>query len=327
MSGVNLNENGAEMQGAWKEVLANGETDWALYGYKNNSSNILRLIGTGSEGLEEMKEDLSAEQIMYAFVRVSQPQDPVPRFAFINWQGEASPGTRKGTCATHLRDIQGYFKGFHLSIDARDEDEIDREEIFDRIAATTKMDFNVSSSGSIRPEPVGSSHQRIIPSKELPNLSTRESFWLKEEREEKKRIEEEKRRKRSLNAQMDSERKAREEEATKKREELLREREKKIEEIKKAETDASASRSSAEEQSRWMKQLEEDERDASERSQRGEVMKKERTQEAASLLSSKASQARAIFEQYSSSGQMNFRRLPTVFPQRMLELLRRHPVE
>ncbi|XP_040571864.1 drebrin-like protein [Lepeophtheirus salmonis] len=307
MSGVNLNENGAEMQKAWKEVLENGETDWALYGYKDNS-NVLKLIGTGTEGVEEMKEDLNANEIMYAFIRVSLKTDPVPRYAFINWQGEGAPGTRKGTCATHIRDIQGYFTGFHSSIDARDDDDIDREEIFQQIAAKTKMDFNVTSSAQFRPEPVGSSHKRIIPSRELPNLSQRESFWQKEEKEERKRIEEEKQRKISMNAELDCARRNREQEESKKRELLLKEREKQIEEIKKAEVEANRVSRDADEQRRWVKQLEEDQKEAMERSQRGEAMKNERTKEAASLISSKASQARAIFEQYSSSGQMNYKK-------------------
>ncbi|CAB4066979.1 DBNL [Lepeophtheirus salmonis] len=186
---------------------------------------------------------------------------------------------------------------YSQSIDARDDDDIDREEIFQQIAAKTKMDFNVTSSAQFRPEPVGSSHKRIIPSRELPNLSQRESFWQKEEKEERKRIEEEKQRKISMNAELDCARRNREQEESKKRELLLKEREKQIEVIKKAEVEANRVSRDADEQRRWVKQLEEDQKEAMERSQRGEAMKNERTKEAASLISSKASQARAIFEQ------------------------------
>ena len=48
----------------------------------------------GEDGVDEMKEDLNANKIMYAFIRVEDPKTSLPKFVLLNWQGESAPGTR-----------------------------------------------------------------------------------------------------------------------------------------------------------------------------------------------------------------------------------------
>ena len=71
---LNLNKYGASMQEAWKEVSnAKSPTNWALFGYEGKSFD-LKLVSKGEDGLEELKEDLNASKIMYAFLRVEDPK-------------------------------------------------------------------------------------------------------------------------------------------------------------------------------------------------------------------------------------------------------------
>jgi len=42
------------------------------------------LCGTDG-GIEELTEDLSAGKIMYAYVKVIDPNTSLPKFVFINW--------------------------------------------------------------------------------------------------------------------------------------------------------------------------------------------------------------------------------------------------
>lgn len=51
----------------------------------------------GEDGVDEMKEDLNANKIMYAFIRVQDPKTSLPKFVLLNWQGESAPGTRDTT--------------------------------------------------------------------------------------------------------------------------------------------------------------------------------------------------------------------------------------
>ena len=91
---LNLDKHGAAMQAAWKEVLnPDDPTDWALFGYDGNTFD-LKLVSKGEDGINEMKEDLNANKIMYAFIKVEDPKTSLPKFVLLNWQGESAPGTR-----------------------------------------------------------------------------------------------------------------------------------------------------------------------------------------------------------------------------------------
>lgn len=308
--GLNLNKHGAAMQKAWKAVLdPNDSTDWALFGYEGSSFD-LKLVSSGEEGIEEMKDDLNANKIMYAFCKVDDPRTSLAKFVFVHWQGESAPGTRKGLCATHLRDITNYFHGAHVTINARNDDEVDLDEIMEKVAKASSSNYNfrekpMAASMEEIPAPVGSNHQRIIPERELPKLSEREQFWEKEKMEEKARVQAEKIRKISEQQQIDNERRAREEVDSKKREELVTERERKISQIRESEKTTNDPRSEADQ---WQAQQEMDRQDEQARQNRSNELKKERNDEARRLISQRSSDAKSVFERNSSVGQLNFRR-------------------
>ena len=116
------------------------------------------------------------------------------------------------------------------------------------------------------PAPVGTSHQRIVPQKELPNMDEREKFWNSEESKEKERKDAERTRKVSEFKQLDAERRAREETETKARDALVKEREKKISHIRDSELKTS---SNDEEKRAWERQQEADHEEEVERQNRG----------------------------------------------------------
>ena len=168
---LNLNKYGASMQEAWKEVSnAKSPTNWALFGYEGKSFD-LKLVSKGEDGVDELKEDLNSSKIMYAFLRVEDPKTSLPKYVFLHWQGETVPGTRKGMSATHLRDIQKYFHGSHLTVNARNEDEVDEDDIIQKVSKVSSTEYNFKEKQSFdgeQPKPVGSAHKKINPKAELP---------------------------------------------------------------------------------------------------------------------------------------------------------------
>jgi hypothetical protein len=128
----------------------------------DNYSHLFRLVSKGTDGIEEMIDDLNANKIMYAFCQVDDPKTSLPKYVLLNWQGESAPGTRKGLCATHLKDIevqsgsirqtfakpqldtffQRYFRGAHITINVRDEDEVNIEEIREKVAKASATSYN-----------------------------------------------------------------------------------------------------------------------------------------------------------------------------------------
>lgn len=198
---------------AWKDVLDDkSTTDWSLYGYEGNS-NDLKVVGSGEGGIEELTEELNSGKIMYAFVRIEDPKTGLNKFLLINWQGEGAPVNRKGSCANHIHDVSKILGGAHLTINARNEDDMDEERIIKKLG-------NVSSAYSFkepRPTvveeqkaPVGTNYTRVIPTKEL-NATVMQDFWKKEEEEERRRLEAEKEQKRIELLKLEKEQRAREE--------------------------------------------------------------------------------------------------------------------
>lgn len=55
-----------------------------MFGYEG-STNILKVIGTGNGGLEEMIDRLSSSHIMYAFCKVIDTKTSLPKCLLINW--------------------------------------------------------------------------------------------------------------------------------------------------------------------------------------------------------------------------------------------------
>lgn len=108
-----------------------------------------------------MKEDLNSSKIMYAFCRVLDPNTSLYKCVLINWvrycppdeffilgqlliigfinfqQGEGAPIVRKGTCANHIRDVSNVLKGAHVTINARNDDEVDTDIILTKIAKSS----------------------------------------------------------------------------------------------------------------------------------------------------------------------------------------------
>jgi hypothetical protein len=73
--------------------------------------------------------------------------------------------------ATHLRDVEKYFYGAHVTINARNEDEVDEDEIISKVAKSSASAFNFKEKQSMPdqapPTPVGTFHKKINPKQVL----------------------------------------------------------------------------------------------------------------------------------------------------------------
>jgi len=310
---LNLNKYGASMQEAWKKVRdPKSDTNWVLFGYEGTSFD-LKLISTGEDGVDEMKDELNASKIMYGFIRLEDPKTSLPKYVFFHWQGESVPGTMKGKAATHLRDIEKYFHGAHLTITARDEDEVDENDILDKVSKVSATAYNFQEKRTFGdeapPAPVGSNHKKINPKAELPDMDEREKFWNSEESKEKDRVAIEKSRRISEAKQLDMERRAREERESKLREASIKERERKISQLK--EKEAKVDNMNSEDKKKWEIQQIEDAKDEESRQKRAEELRRQRSEEAKQLIGQRTTGAKAVFERHSSQGQMNFKKSQT----------------
>ncbi|KAK2818548.1 hypothetical protein Q5P01_024109 [Channa striata] len=231
---VNLSKNGAALEAAYKEVVdSNSDTNWALFTYEGNSNDI-RLAGTGGGGLEELVEELNSGKVMYAFCRVQDPNSGLPKFVLINWTGEGVKDTRKGRVANHVSSMANFLRGAHVTINARDEDDVEPKTILEKVAKTSGANFNFHKPPEYRDAPrgpVGSVYRKVNAVQEIQQTN-KDTFWVQAQRDEEKRLQEENKRAQLARQRVEKERKEMEEKQMKEREEKAKERAQQIQQEK-----------------------------------------------------------------------------------------------
>ncbi|KAB7498425.1 Drebrin-like protein [Armadillidium nasatum] len=306
-------------------------TNWALFGYEGQT-NVLKVVGWGDDGLEELSEELNASKIMYGVLRIEDPKTSRTKIILLNWQGEGAPNLRKGVCARHLPEVKRMLKGIHITVSARTEDDVDPDVILNSVAKATSTEYNFKERSELPDKnvPVGTNYKRTLPQVEIDSNS-RNKFWEEQEAEEKVRKEEEIKKREQEQKKLEKERVERELRDSKHREEINRERSARILAGKKAEMTAtentkrltagfggggggtrvggrriegggvSGGSSGSSSSQAWNKeeenQLREDEE--VERARRADHMRMQRKKEAESLIGHKTHEARSIFESQS----------------------------
>uniref|UniRef100_G3ML72 Drebrin-like protein n=2 Tax=Amblyomma TaxID=6942 RepID=G3ML72_AMBMU len=300
---VNLVKHKDELLSAWKEVVDDKvETNWALFGYDKQSYDLC-VVGKGAGGLGELTEELNCGKIMYAFCKVQDPSASLSKFVLINWQGEGAPLVKKGCCANHLMDISNFFRGAHITVTARNEDDVEPSLILEKLSKCTVSSFSLRerSDPTESARPIGSVYKRIQPAREISSTE-REKFWMKEQEEEKKRIEEEKLKAEAARSYLAEQVKERELKEAQAREEWFKERSLSIDKMREVEKNAQNSAHNKVNKKLWEQQLQEDMHDEEERRCRSQSMRSQRSQEAQALIAQRTIDAKAMFEPSTYTG-------------------------
>ncbi|XP_076281629.1 actin binding protein 1 isoform X1 [Lasioglossum baleicum] len=300
---INLTKNKDALVAAWHSVVDDkSSTDWAVFGYEGQTNN-LKVVGTGSSGLEEMIDHLNSSHIMYAFCRVIDTKTSLPKCLLINWQGEGAPIVRKGTCANHIRDVEKLLKGAHITITARSEDDVEVDSIMEKLARATASAYKFNEprgENEGNAGPVGTTYRRVIPEQEI-NAIERDQFWQKEELEEKKRLEQERIKSEKERLRLEEEVRKREEKEAMLREQQVTAKENSIARQKLAEQRAEEAYNKCNRVA--PSQYYNSEVDDQHKS-RSEELRLQRSKETQELIAQRTINARAVFEQNSAAGQM-----------------------
>ncbi|XP_055009320.1 drebrin-like a [Boleophthalmus pectinirostris] len=233
---VNLSKNGNELMAAYKDVLdGKSGTNWALFTYEGNSNDI-RLAEKGDGGLEEMVEEFNSGKVMYAFCRVEDPNSGLPKYVLINWTGEGVNSSRKGICANHVLSMANFLKGAHVTINARDDDDVEPNVILDKVAKASGASFNFHKHKEtgyvdVPRGPVGSVYRKVNAVEEIQHIN-KDDFWVKAQKDEEIRKREEIKRAEQEQQQLERERKEMEERQSRERERRAKERAQQIEQEK-----------------------------------------------------------------------------------------------
>ena len=105
-----------------------------MFGYEGRT-NELKVEEKGSGGLEEFTENLSDGRIEFGYLKFAINQ--TFKFLFVSWCGGGVDGMRKGFFNNHTKDMENWLgqggRGFHLQINARNEDDLDQAIVLDKL--------------------------------------------------------------------------------------------------------------------------------------------------------------------------------------------------
>jgi len=129
---------------------------------------------------------------------------------------------RRGCCANHLAEVERFFKGHQLTINARSDDEVEPRTILEQLAKCCAAASIQKASEFMDDLPSGgrvaSVYQRIQPQRDITSAIERDKFWKQQQEEEKRRELEERRAIDEKRKREKAEEQRRELEATKARE-------------------------------------------------------------------------------------------------------------
>ncbi|XP_046850364.1 drebrin-like protein A [Xenia sp. Carnegie-2017] len=241
---VDLKTNGESLSKAWQDIFDDKcETDWAVFGY-DKKSNTLKVVETGDGGLEELADEFNSGKILYAGLKVLDPNTNLPKYVLINWQGEGVPSSIKGTCANHVRDVERFFRGHHVVINARSEDDVEENVIIKKVKASSGANYSYHKEKARpveAPTAVGSVYKKANVH-QYTDMNKRNQFWSQQEKEENKRQEEETRRKTVEREELENKRKQRELDEARRRDVEIQERSKNIQQRRTQEEEIAARR-------------------------------------------------------------------------------------
>jgi hypothetical protein len=277
---IDLKKNGSALQQAFKDVLSNSsDTNWAAFGYEGNS-NVLKVVETGDGGLDEVVDEMSGGKCLYVFMRVTDPNTQLPKNVLINWQGEGVPGTRKGVCARHTHDVANFFRGAHVTINARSEMDLEEDGVLDKVAKASGANFSFHKEKA-RPVPeqgpVGSVYQKANPTADI-SARSRDQFWAQQERDEEQRKVQEKRAAAEERKELEVQRRQREAKQAAARERAADERGQSLEEQRRREKERHLQEASAREESLQQRLKEKESAVEAERRREREEMQRQRVQ-------------------------------------------------
>ncbi|EDO27544.1 predicted protein, partial [Nematostella vectensis] len=69
-------------------------------------------------------------------------------------QGEGVPSSRKGLCANHVMPVEKFFSGAHVTINARNEDDIEESLILEKVKKASGAAYSVHKEKAKPAEPI-----------------------------------------------------------------------------------------------------------------------------------------------------------------------------
>jgi len=112
------------------------DINWVLFGYEGGNSNTIVLLGKGTNGTNELVDNLTDEIVAYGLVRIVEKIDNsnTVKFAFINWTGDNIPRMLRARLSTHSGTVKDLVSPYHVDIKCSSKSEISEDIVVKEVA-------------------------------------------------------------------------------------------------------------------------------------------------------------------------------------------------
>ncbi|ORX68922.1 actin depolymerizing protein [Linderina pennispora] len=108
------------------------ETNWLLLEFVDDRKDELKVGGTGTGGLDELKTHLKDDQAAFGYVRMIMSNDELSqrtKFVFISWCGVGTRVMRKAKLSVQKGDVKNVLRSFSIEVPASELGELANDEI------------------------------------------------------------------------------------------------------------------------------------------------------------------------------------------------------
>jgi len=130
-----------------RDVLSDAsDTNWLVLGYEGNA--VIKVQGSGSGGLEELRGFFRDDQSQYGYLRVTTGDSESKRtkFAFISWCGEQVGALKRAKMSVHKANIKSVITNYGVEIHATTLDELSEDIVVGKIKKAQGADYSGNTS-------------------------------------------------------------------------------------------------------------------------------------------------------------------------------------
>eukprot|EP00117_Sycon_ciliatum_P003939 scpid60937/ scgid8516/ Drebrin-like protein; Cervical SH3P7; Cervical mucin-associated protein; Drebrin-F; HPK1-interacting protein of 55 kDa; SH3 domain-containing protein 7 len=206
-----LKKNKDAMQEAFEDVRSDSDNDWVVFGYEKDNRT-LKVNETGEDGYDEMVDELGETKAVYAIIKLKDPNSGLPKMLQVNWLPDGLPAAVKAVVSRHVMDVERFFPGVHVRLNARYDDDVTEKVLLDRISKASGANYGIHKEKKKDYGPVaktGTNYVKTDATKEV-DVKKRNEYMNKQHQEDERRKEEDVKRQAADRAVADKERRARE---------------------------------------------------------------------------------------------------------------------
>jgi hypothetical protein len=129
-----------------------------------------------------MCEELNEGKVQFGFCRFRVVE--VYRYVYLAWMGEGVQGLLKGNFNNHSHDMQYVFKGFHVQINARDEGDLEVDNVKKRLVTSLGANYDAGQREQGTKGGGGGAPRQVAPSGPIIDKEASERYWNEQKAKE-----------------------------------------------------------------------------------------------------------------------------------------------